>query len=215
MTARLIGLLIFAGATCVAIVLAGGGAAFLQRPVGLLYLLLWAIWWLVIALGRQRGTPSAYDHSQRVIMTLGIAVLVGLIVALPWEYAHRAGPIPRDGLLAWAGLALFAAGICLQAAAMAALHGLYTSRLGIQPGHRLVTAGPYRWVRHPGYLSNLMCLAGMALALSSLLGLALTLATVPLVMRRLQKEEDMLAAELGEAYRAYQGRTSRLIPGIY
>ncbi len=141
-TQRLVGLSVFVAICCVVIVVAGGGLGFLQRPVGAIYLVLWVVWWGLIAVGRQRGASSAYDHSQRLILTLGIVALVGLVVAPPWEYAHFSGPIPRDGPLAWFGLALFAAGIALQATAFWALRGLYTSRLGMQPGHRLVRNGP-------------------------------------------------------------------------
>jgi protein-S-isoprenylcysteine O-methyltransferase Ste14 len=215
-TLRLVGLLFFVLLCCVAIVLAGGGWTFLRRPVGAVYLGLWILWWLLISVGRQRGVPSAYDRSQRLILALGIAALVGLIVAPPWEYAHLSGPIPRDGSLAWFGLALFAAGIVLQAAAFRALRGLYTSRLGMQPGHRLVTDDPYRLVRHPGYLSNLLCLSGIGLALSSLVGLGLTLFVVPLIVRRIEREEEMLSIEFGQEYERYRQQVQwRLIPYIF
>jgi protein-S-isoprenylcysteine O-methyltransferase Ste14 len=213
---RLAGLLFFLLLCCIAIVLAGGGWSFLRRPVGVVYLALWIAWWLLIAAGRQRGAPSAYDRSQRLIYALGVAALASLVILPPWEYAHFTGPIPRDGPLAWAGLALFGAGIGLQAAAFRALRGLYTSRLGMQPGHRLVTSGPYRLVRHPGYLSNLACLAGIGLALSSLAGLGLTLLVVPLIVRRIEGEEEMLAAEFGEEYERYRQRTRwRLLPPVF
>jgi protein-S-isoprenylcysteine O-methyltransferase Ste14 len=216
MTRRVIGLLILTAACCVLIAAAGGGVAFVQRPVGATYLGLWSGWWLAIAAGRRRGAKSAYDRSQRAVLALGILALVGLVLLPPWEYAHFAGPFPRDGLLAWTGLCIFAAGIALQLAAFRALRGFYTSRLGMQPGHRLVTGRPYRWVRHPGYLSNLVCLAGIGLALSSIAGLALTVFVVPLIVRRITYEEEMLAAEFGEAYRVYRQQTRwRLVPLIY
>jgi protein-S-isoprenylcysteine O-methyltransferase Ste14 len=215
-TRRLVGLLVFVLLCCLLIVIAGGGVAFLRRPVGAVYLALWIGWWLLIAVGRQRGAPSAYDRSQRLILALGIVALVGLILVPPWEYAHFSGPIPREGPLAWFGLALFAAGIALQAAAFWSLRGLYTSRLGMQPGHRLVTGGPYCLVRHPGYLSNLLCLAGIGLALCSLVGLGLTLLVVPLIVWRISKEEEMLAAEFGREYEDYRQQVRwRLIPYIF
>jgi protein-S-isoprenylcysteine O-methyltransferase Ste14 len=213
---RLVGLLFFALVCCVVIVLAGGGWAFLQRPVGVSYLILWSLWWLLIAAGRQRGVPSTYGRGQRLILALGIVALAGLIVVPPWEYTHFSGPIPRDGPPAWLGLAIFAAGIVLQAAAFRALHGLYTSRLGIQPGHRLVAEGPYRLVRHPGYLSNLLCLAGIGLSLSSLVGLGLTLFVVPLIVRRIGSEEAMLGTEFGDEYERYRQQVPwRLIPYVF
>jgi protein-S-isoprenylcysteine O-methyltransferase len=216
MTRRLIERLVFTAICCVLIVAAGGGMVFVRRSVGVIYLVLWVVWWLVIAMGRRRGVRSIHDRSQRTVMALGTLALIGLILLPPWEYAHFSGPIPRDGPLAWAGLCLFAAGIVLQSAAFWALRGLYTSRLGIQPEHRLVNNGPYRWVRHPGYLSNLLCLAGMGLALSSIAGLMLTAFVVPLVLWRIEREEEMLIAEFGEAYQAYRQQTPwRLIPLIY
>ena len=215
-TPRFVGLLFFVLLCCAVIVLAGGGWTFLERPVGAIYLALWIAWWLLLSAGRQRGIASGHDRSQRPIVALGIVALVGLIVLPPWEYAHFSGPIPRDGALAWIGLGAFAAGVGLQAAALRALRDLYTTRLGLQTGHRLVSSGPYRLVRHPGYLSNLLCLAGMGLAMSSLAGLGLTLFVVPLIVRRIEREEEMLAAEFGREYQAYRRRVPwRLFPYIF
>jgi protein-S-isoprenylcysteine O-methyltransferase Ste14 len=212
---RTVGLFGFVLATCAAIIAAGGGWPFLGRPVAIVYLALWLVWWLAIALGRQRGVESKCDRSQAGIMVLGILALVVLIVAVPWEYGRFSGPIPRDGWLAWMGLALFALGIGLQVAAFRSLRGMYTSRLGIQPEHRLVSSGPYRVIRHPGYLSNILCLAGIGLAMSSLLGLGVSVAVIPLVLARIRQEESMLQAEFGDAYREYRSRTHRFIPGLF
>lgn len=216
MARHLIGRLIFIAISCLIIILAGGGVAFVRRPVGVTYLALWVAWWIVLALGRRRGVPSEYDRKQRVIVGLGTVALAVFIAASPWEYAHFAGPIPRDGALAWAGLVLFAVGIVLQAAALWVLRGFYTSRLGVQPGHRLVASGPYRIVRHPGYLSNLMCMMGIGLALSSLLALGSTILVVPLILWRIEREEEMLLTQFGVVYEAYKQKTKwRLIPGVF
>lgn len=182
------------------IVLLGGGVTFIHRPVGALYLVLWVVWGLVTALGRQRGVSSTYDKSQRAFTAIGGPIMLALIFVAPWEYANLAGPIPRDGL---------------QAAAMWALHGLYTSRLGVQPGHLLVTSGPYRLVRHPGYLGAILCLTGMGLALSSLIAMALSVLFVPVLLWRIGREEEMLLTEFGEEYQTYMRKTKRLIPLAY
>ncbi len=216
MVKRLVGRVLLTAVTCLIITLAGGGWAFLRRPVGVPFLCLWIVWWTAIALGRPRGVRSAYDRRQRWIMALGATALLLLMVAAPWEYAHLPGPLPRDGILSRVGLAVFAAGIGLHSAAMWALRGLYTSRLGRQPGHRLVRGGAYRWVRHPGYASNVLSMIGIGFALSSIVALATTAATVPLILRRIDDEEKMLLAEFGDEYRTYVERTAwRLIPRVY
>jgi len=197
------------------IVALGGGPAFISRPIGGIYLILWMLWGFVTALGRQRGAASPYDKSQRAFTALGGPIMLALITVAPWEYANLVGPIPRDGPLAWIGLILFGVGDVLQAAAMWALHGLYTSRLGVQPGHRVVKSGPYRLVRHPGYLGAIFCLTGMGLALSSLMAIGLSILFIPVLLWRMGREEEMLLTEFGEEYRAYTRKTKRLIPLVY
>jgi protein-S-isoprenylcysteine O-methyltransferase Ste14 len=217
MVESLIGRLVFIAISSSVIIAAAGGRAFLHRPVGLAYLALWAVWWLATALGRSSGVSSAHDRKQRAMVVIsGFLTVPLLIIAPPWEYAHFGGPLPRDGSLSWFGLVLFAGGIALQSSAMLALHGLYTVRLGVQPGHRLVTSGPYRWVRHPGYLSYLLSLIGIGLALSSLIGLALTAWVLPFILWRIKSEELMLLAEFGDKYQTYSQQTKRrLIPLLY
>ena len=50
-----------------------------------------------------------------------------------------------------AGLAIFVCGVALRMWAIATLGRLFTYDVAIQAGHRVVTSGPYRWVRHPSY----------------------------------------------------------------
>jgi protein-S-isoprenylcysteine O-methyltransferase len=206
--------LVFTVASSVIIVIIGGGLDFIQRPLGAIYLALWLVWGLSIALLRQRGVISSYDNSQKVVGGILAAILVVLVIVPPWEYSHFVGPIPRDGFLAWSGLFLFALGIVVQSAAMWTLHGLFTGHLGIQPDHQLVTSGPYRFVRHPGYLGYLLCLTGIGLALSSIATLSIAILIVPILLWRIEKEEKMLAAELS-GYQTYIQQTKRLIPLVY
>ena len=208
------GRIAFAIISSVVIVTAGGGSSFINRPVGVLYLLLWCVYWLVQAT-RQTGEQSVYDKQQRVVYASGVIVVPILIGAVPWEYTHFNGPIPRDGIIAWLGLFIFAFGVILLAIAMNALGRFYTSKLGIQSGHTMITTGPYRVIRHPGYLAEIMSMFGMGLSMSSLLGLALAVMSVILVLIRIRYEEEMLINAFGEDYKTYRRKTKRLIPFIY
>jgi protein-S-isoprenylcysteine O-methyltransferase Ste14 len=178
-------------------------------------LAVWFCWWLSTALLRRWGRASMYSRrAVGLALALVPAYLVVLVVA-PWEYAHFSGPIPRDGPPAWAGLGLLAAGAAFGAWAMKSLGGSFTIRLNVASGQRLATTGPYAIVRHPAYLSYIMELLGLGLALSSLAGLSLAIVAGVVLAWRTRHEERMLVAEFGDEYRDYARRTRRLLPFIY
>jgi protein-S-isoprenylcysteine O-methyltransferase Ste14 len=87
--------------------------------------------------------------------------------------------------------------------------------VAIQPEHTLVTAGIYGVIRHPSYLGLLLSAFGWALAFRSGLGVLLAAILIPIIVVRMNSEEQLLAAQFGAEYANYRARTSRLIPGVY
>jgi protein-S-isoprenylcysteine O-methyltransferase Ste14 len=79
---------------------------------------------------------------------------------------------------------------------------------------RLVTSGPYRFVRHPLYLAEELSVIGLFLQFASLWTAALFAVQIAFQLRRMHNEENVLTASFPE-YAAYRRRTARLIPGIY
>ena len=71
------------------------------------------------------------------------------------------GPAPRDVLLL--GLAVLGFAKALKISAISALGVRWTFRVLVPPDAPLVTAGPYRVLRHPNYVAVLGELAGFAL----------------------------------------------------
>jgi phosphonate transport system substrate-binding protein len=71
------------------------------------------------------------------------------------------------GQAAWAGVVLAAAGLVLRAWGMRTLGEAYSRTLRTTTAQRLVTTGPYRWVRHPGYLGSVSVWVGASLAFHS------------------------------------------------
>lgn len=76
---------------------------------------------------------------------------------------------------------------------------------------RLVTTGPYRFVRHPLYLCEGVALLGVALQVISPLAVVITVLIVLLQFRRMINEEGVLISAFPE-YRDYAARTPRVIP---
>jgi protein-S-isoprenylcysteine O-methyltransferase Ste14 len=82
-------------------------------------------------------------------------------------------------------------------------------------GHRVVTTGPYRYVRHPMYAGAMLFFLGTPLLLGSWYGLALAPLMMGMLAVRAVMEERMLTAEL-EGYADYAARVRyRLIPLIW
>ncbi|GEM_PF-1408381 len=87
--------------------------------------------------------------------------------------------------------------------------------LEIKPHHRLVTEGPYRYVRHPIYGAGLIFVVGLALVSAHLVpACGLVGGMVLLVTWRIPREEALLRRAFGEQYVAYSRETPRLIPRI-
>lgn len=199
----------------VAMALLAGGITFLSDPLGAAFILLWLLWGVAIASGRGRGEASIHEKKQHSIVALSGLLSFPLMMLAPWEHVTFGGPLPRDGFAPWVGILLFAIGVGLQWWSLRELGSFYTTPLGIQEGHRLITSGPYSLVRHPGYLSSFMVLAGMALSMGSLCVVAATFVSTAVMIWRIGGEEEMLVEAFGDEYREYRRRTRRLFPRIW
>ncbi|MGZ5098410.1 MAG: methyltransferase family protein [Usitatibacter sp.] len=82
------------------------------------------------------------------------------------------------------------------------------------PPERVVSDGPYRWVRNPMYLGHLIFLAGLALTLGSWIAAAVFAVHAFWFDRRVKEDEARLAERFGEPYREYCRHVKRWIPGI-
>ncbi|MCB9592441.1 MAG: hypothetical protein H6719_06895 [Sandaracinaceae bacterium] len=112
----------------------------------------------------------------------------------------------------WPALAqgVFCAGAAL---AVTSLLALGRSFAFLPSRRELVVRGPYRWVRHPAYLGELVMLAGCALA-APRIGVPLALATALTLGLRIRAEESLLAQDAGWA--RYRERVRwRLVPFAY
>ena len=73
---------------------------------------------------------------------------------------------------------------------------------------RLVTDGPYRWVRHPLYLSMVVILVGAGIALGGLWGIVKTfLLFLPVLVYRARLEEGALPGKFGQEWDEYFRQT--------
>lgn len=135
---------------------------------------------------------------------LAAAALPGLALRGAWS---------RRAL--WAGVVVTGLGIGLRQWAIATLGRYFVGHVVIQPGHSVVSSGPYRWVRHPSYTGFWLEMVGVGLSTGNLLSVALCTA-LPLVgiRARILGEERALLADL-PGYQDYARPRRRLVPFIW
>lgn len=147
---------------------------------------------------------------------LGAFGVIGLLSAWLPAYTDRKALWIFDGdNIRWVGVVLYIAGGALRLWPVFVLGRRFSGLVAIQPGHTLVTSGPYSVVRHPSYLGLLVLSLGWALAFRSGVGVLLAVLTIPPLIARINAEEALLSSQFGSEYDAYRARTYRLIPGLY
>lgn len=111
------------------------------------------------------------------------------------------------------GLALFAAGATLRVWCIRTLGGWWNARGRVDPGLRVVSSGPYRFVRHPNYLGVLLELVGLPLAGAAWWTLVLLAPPHVVVLWRRMRGEDELLFRL-PGYAEHMAGKRALLPRV-
>ena len=80
--------------------------------------------------------------------------------------------------------------------------------------HKLIQTGPYRFIRHPLYVGEIVAVLGMVVRAPGAATMLCWVALVVLQIWRASAEERLLVSSL-TGYDAYLQRTARLVPGLY
>ena len=163
---------------------------------------------------KERGSPGP-GNIDRLTRPLGGLLLIG-----HWIIAGLDVGRFQWSLVPWsaqvAGIIGYAAALTVNLWAMR-VNRFYSSVVRVQSdrGHCVIEAGPYRFVRHPGYLATLSAMLSGGIALGSWLAMIPILGFAVIFIRRTLLEDQMLCHELPD-YAEYACRVRwRLIPGIF
>lgn len=140
------------------------------------------------------------------LMFLAVFILAGL--------NRRFGWCLLPGWVSLAAAAVFLLGYVLYAEVLR--ENAYLSRtVEVQEGQTLIDTGLYGLVRHPMYFCTLLLFFSMPLVLASPFSFAVMLLYIPLIVKRIRNEEQVLAEGL-PGYGEYQKRVKyRLLPGVW
>ena len=116
----------------------------------------------------------------------------------------------------WVGVVLGLAGCAILIWTHRILGENFFGGMKIRKDHRLITEGPYRWVRHPMYTAFILLgFAWFILSENWFIAAFWLASAILVIVTRLNKEEDMLLSQFGEAYREYAQETGRVFPRFW
>jgi protein-S-isoprenylcysteine O-methyltransferase Ste14 len=141
------------------------------------------------------------------------AALIDWLVSLnkiPWSY------MKMPEFMRWIGCGLVAVAGILFWWIHLTLGSNYRSTMGLHEKHTLVTQGPYRFVRHPTYVTFLVIPVILFLITSNwLIGSSSFVLFFILMVVRAPIEEKELINRYGDEYRLYMRRTNRFFPSLH
>lgn len=168
---------------------------------------------LIAERGRVREEAKQWDKVLAGFVSLWgplvVWIVCGLDRRLSWSADYGTG-------FHIAALVLTVAGFGIVTWSMAS-NSFFSGVVSIQAdrGHSVASSGPYRLVRHPGYVGMILFTLMTPLVIGTVWGLIPAAVVVGLHVLRTALEDRTLQAEL-PGYKEYASRTRyRLIPGIY
>ena len=146
-----------------------------------------------------------------VVALSGLLFIVSFIVA-GLNYRYQWHTIPS--IVPYIASIIFLIGYALYAEVMR--ENAWLSRtIEVQDGQSVVSTGLYGIVRHPMYTATILMYLAMPLVLGSLVAFGIMTLYIPIIIRRINDEEQLLNAEL-KGYTEYCTQVRwRLIPYIY
>jgi len=159
---------------------------------------------------RLRAKETQSEQKQVIgfsgIMFLLVFILAGLNYRFKW--------IILPEIAVYIGIAIFLLSYALFGEVLR--ENRYLSRvIEVQKDQKVVDSGLYGIVRHPMYFATLFLFLSMPLVLNSLPSFIVMLSYIPIIVKRIRNEEEVLEKELS-GYKEYKRKVRyRLIPFMY
>jgi protein-S-isoprenylcysteine O-methyltransferase Ste14 len=157
-----------------------------------------------------KDKPKTY--LQTLPLVLSTIALVVLIVSL-----FQVGTLEyktEHQTLRVIGLAFYITFSWVQIWSTKVLGDNFSQDIAIKRDHHLVTKGPFKFIRHPQYLSQFLMDIGGAAATLSLILAPLALIQIPFLFMRASMEDKLLEKHFGENFRSYKKKTGMIFPFI-
>jgi protein-S-isoprenylcysteine O-methyltransferase Ste14 len=175
---------------------------------------------MIAAYHRLRAASSGEKISRKeegclfaiVLRLAGLCVWIATFAYLIFPSSVEWAAVPLPTWVRWIGVATGALCPLLMYWTLSSLGKNLTDTIVTRAQATLVTHGPYRWVRHPFYVTAALVMGSVTLLTANwLIGLS-SLIVLALLAVRTPKEEQMLIERFGQQYRDYMAKTGRFFP---
>jgi protein-S-isoprenylcysteine O-methyltransferase Ste14 len=167
------------------------------------------------AVGQNRDDRKDGLQRRRVDLILIQVFSLAVVIVAPFSDGHAVGVWNAANLARFLGFALLIPGFMFMQMAEKYLGRQFSVEVTLQKDHKLIQAGPYKFIRHPRYLGILAFFSGISLVFRSLLSFGVVAALGVVLIWRVQAEETLMRQEFGADWDAYCRRSWRLIPFLY
>lgn len=157
------------------------------------------------------SAKETQSEQKDVIRYSGLMFIAAFVVA---GLNYRFGWISMPRAVVWIGVVIFLLAYCLFGEVLR--ENRYLSRtVEVREGQTVVDTGLYGIVRHPMYTATVLLFLSMPLVLNSLISFIIMLVYIPIIVKRIKNEEEVLGKEL-RGYDEYKQKVKyRLIPFIW
>ena len=162
----------------------------------------------------RREEAKKVDKGSLVLLLTGAFAGLAVLALAPTIFPGAAiAPTPVAFAI---GMVAYLAGFAMRRWSEMTLGSYFTFSVMTSPDQPVVTSGPYRIVRHPGYTGVVLVVLGVGVVSGNWIGLVgwTILVTMPLLYR-IRVEEAALVGALGDTYRSYAAGHKRLVPLVW
>ena len=195
-------------------------AGFIHNPFRLAFIIMMAILSVFVIIfvpdeGRSHGEGKKLVKRQKLSLLL-LQIIPPMIILLSPFFDHRGiGLFGENSIIRLIGLVISFLGFILMNWSVMILGKQFSVDVTIQENHKLITNGPYKYIRHPRYLGIIVFFTGVSLVFLSRISIMLSLILLIVLLWRIKDEEDLMHKEFKKDWEYYKKRTFSLIPFIY
>lgn len=163
-------------------------------------------------------TKERLDRRQEGMLILVGLRLSGLVLfagGIAWMIDPRSmawSSVAIPVWLRWVGVVAAVCAGVLVAWTFQNLGNNLTDTVVTRKEHRLVTSGPYRYVRHPFYLAYAVGFVSVSVVMANWFVLLSGVVVLGFLVSRTRIEEEKLVERFGDEYRGYMQRVGRFVP---